>query len=105
MTIGEQVRLNARRYPSKVAVVDLERRLTYAELELRTNRLAHGLGRLGVQRGENVGMLVGNSVLFVMVPMVNSKRGFQVGKALGLFRSFLAHRVNQAHMPTLTRVT
>ena len=57
--------MNARRYPRKVAVVDSDRRLTYAELESRTNRMAHGLVQLGVRRGDRIGLLIGNSVLFV----------------------------------------
>jgi fatty-acyl-CoA synthase len=75
LTFGEILRVNARRYPSKTAVVDRERRLTYGELELRTNRLAHGLAALGVGRGETVGMLVGNSVLFVELYLAIVKLG------------------------------
>ncbi len=75
LTFGEILRVNARRYPSKTAVVDRDRRLTYGELELRTNRLAHGLATLGVGRGETVGMLVGNSVLFVELYLAILKLG------------------------------
>jgi len=75
LTFGEILRVNARRYPSKTAVVDRDRRLTYGELELRTNRLAHGLAALGVGRGETVGMLVGNSVLFVELYLAILKLG------------------------------
>ena len=75
LTSGAQLRLNARRYPRKLAVVDAERRLTYVELEARTNRYAHGLQRLGVQHGDRVGMLVGNSVLFAELYLAIVKLG------------------------------
>ncbi len=45
---------SARRLPSKVALVCGDRRLTYSELELRSNALAHALIRRGVARGDRV---------------------------------------------------
>src|SRR5512140_1338428 len=45
---------SARRLPGKVALVCGDRRLTYAELELRSNALAHALIRRGVTRGDRV---------------------------------------------------
>ena len=44
-------------YPSKVAIVDGDRRLTYAEYADRADRLAYALAAMGVRRGERVAFL------------------------------------------------
>jgi 3-oxocholest-4-en-26-oate---CoA ligase len=51
----------AARVPEREAVVCGERRLTYAELESRANRLAHWLAAKGVQPGQHVGLYLTNS--------------------------------------------
>lgn len=48
--------------PDRVAVICGERRMTYAELEHRTNRLAHYLAGQGVGAGEHVGVYARNSI-------------------------------------------
>ncbi len=48
--------------PDRVAVVDGDRRLTYAELVDRTTRLAHGLRAAGVAPGEHVGLCMRNTI-------------------------------------------
>lgn len=45
---------SARRLPGKPALVCGDRRFTYAELDLRSNALAHALVRRGVTRGDRV---------------------------------------------------
>lgn len=45
---------SARRLPQKVALVSGDQRLTYAEIEARSNALAHALVRRGVERGDRV---------------------------------------------------
>ena len=51
--------------PDRVAVVDRRRRVTYAELEARANRLAHALQNAGVQPGQHVGILAKNCIEWV----------------------------------------
>ena len=53
---------SARRLPHKVALVCDGLRLTYAELEGRSNALAHALIRRGVRRGDRVVVFADNSV-------------------------------------------
>ncbi|MFL5346382.1 MAG: class I adenylate-forming enzyme family protein [Hyalangium sp.] len=53
---------SARRLPGKLALVCGDRRLTYAELELRSNALAHALVRRGVTRGDRVIVFAENTV-------------------------------------------
>ena len=52
-------------YPNKLAVVDGERRFTYAEMQARVNRLSHALLGLGVGRGDRVCILSPNSHFFL----------------------------------------
>ena len=51
---------SARRLPSKVALVCGEQRLTYGEIDARSNQLARGLRRRGVERGERVVVFADN---------------------------------------------
>lgn len=60
-TLGDMVRLNARRDPDRVAVVDDEGRLTHGELSRRAMALARGLVAAGIEPGDRVGVLSGNS--------------------------------------------
>ena len=49
-------------FGDRVAVISGDRSVTYAELEERTNRLAHHLAGLGVGPGDHVGLYARNSV-------------------------------------------
>jgi len=51
---------SARRRPDKVALVCSGRRLTYAEIDARSNQLAWGLRRRGVERGDRVVVFADN---------------------------------------------
>ncbi len=62
---------SVRRFPDKVAIIDLyggtERQITYAQLDERADRVAGLVQRLGVKPGERVGMIVGNRVEFLEI--------------------------------------
>ena len=51
----------ASRYPDKIALVCDGQRISYAELELFANRLAHALKAYGVRRGDRVAIHLDNS--------------------------------------------
>lgn len=59
------------RFPDKVAVIDLyggiERRITYAELDERADRVAGLLQSRGITPGQRVGMIIGNRVEFLEI--------------------------------------
>jgi long-chain acyl-CoA synthetase len=52
-------------WPEKEALIDGPHRLTYGELERRTNRVANGLHALGIGPGDHVAVLVKNDYRFV----------------------------------------
>lgn len=56
MTLGELLERNAREQPEKIAVVFHDRKLTYRQLNETVNRLANGMMRLGLTKGERVGL-------------------------------------------------
>lgn len=61
LTLSDVLAEHARSRPQVVAAVDGELRLTYAELDARVTRLAHGLAARGVSAGERVLWLGQNS--------------------------------------------
>ena len=56
----------AQRWPTRVAVVDVARRLTYAELDERADRAAAGLAALGIASGDRVLLQLPNSCEFAV---------------------------------------
>ncbi|GAA1706738.1 long-chain fatty acid--CoA ligase [Kribbella yunnanensis] len=60
-TLVDFLRLNLRRNPDGVAVVDESARLTHRELTERAWKLGNGLRAAGVEPGDRVGVLSGNS--------------------------------------------
>ena len=56
------LRSSAERFPDKEALVHGEQRLTYTEVARQTAGLAHGLQRVGLQRGDRIGIYLRPSV-------------------------------------------
>lgn len=61
LTLADPLEHARRLYGGRVAAIDGDIRLTYAELARRASRLASGLRALGVQPGERVAFLSANS--------------------------------------------
>ena len=57
MNVGMLLTKSAGTYPDRQAVIYGGQALTYAQLNVRVNRLANALRRLGVQEGQNVAIL------------------------------------------------
>ncbi len=69
-------RLNAASQPGKEAVVDESCRRTYAEMDRRIDRLAHGLGRThGVGRGDSAVLLMRNRAEILEIQAAMSRLG------------------------------
>jgi amino acid adenylation domain-containing protein len=60
--IHQYLEESARRTPNKVALVCGERRLSFSELDMEANRLAHALIAQGVERGDPVCVYMENAV-------------------------------------------
>ena len=73
--IGDLSRLNAVRYPHKPALLMDGEAMTYAELEARSNQLAHGLIERGVAPGDRVALLAYNRLDYAVVVQAAAKCG------------------------------
>jgi acyl-CoA synthetase (AMP-forming)/AMP-acid ligase II/uncharacterized membrane protein len=66
------------RYPNDDAIIDELGRLTFSEVEDRTNRLANALADAGVLEGDNVGLMCRNHRYFIEATVALSKLGCTV---------------------------
>jgi len=62
MLVDDFLTNSAQRFPDKVTCIDGDRRVSYGELDARSNRLAHALTDAGVRRGDRVAVFLDNSV-------------------------------------------
>ena len=67
MNLKQMLERAAKRYADKTVIVMGERRLSYAELDKASNRVANALVRMGVGKGDRVALLLTNSPEFVAI--------------------------------------
>jgi long-chain acyl-CoA synthetase len=75
ITIGDLAREHRRSRPGVVALVDGPQRITYPELDERTNRLANALAAAGVGAGDRVAWLGVNAAAVVELLVACAKLG------------------------------
>ena len=75
MLMGDGLRRSATNFPAKVAAKDRFREITYGELNARVNRLANGLLSLGIRKGDDVAILVGNRIEHLEILFATAKIG------------------------------
>jgi long-chain acyl-CoA synthetase len=75
INVGDSLTRTAASRPDQLAVVDGDRRFTYAEFNGYVNRLAHGLAGRGFQRGDALALASGNSADFLAVYYACAKLG------------------------------
>ena len=97
MNMGDAIRRNALKFPRKLAVQNERKQLNYAELNTRVNSLANSLLGIGLKKGDNIAVLLGNctehiEVLFaaaksglVGVPIDPKWRGQEIATAIKFF--------------------
>ncbi len=78
LTVGGLFRQAARFEGRRIAIEDERRRLSYAELDERVNRLAHALAAAGVTRGDRVAMLSENRIEYLELELAAAKLGAMV---------------------------
>jgi acyl-CoA synthetase (AMP-forming)/AMP-acid ligase II len=70
------IRRGAALHPNREAIVFAGRRLTYADLDLETDRLAAHLGQAGLGAGDRVAMLGRNCIDYAVGLLAIGRRGF-----------------------------
>lgn len=75
MNLGNVVRFWSYWNPDGVSVIVGDISVTWAELHERTSRLANGLARLGLSKGDRVGILAGNCLEYLEVVIAGYKLG------------------------------
>jgi long-chain acyl-CoA synthetase len=73
--VDEMFKNSTARHPSAIAVVDGDRRLSYAELDQRVGRIAANLAALGVARTDRVALMIANRSEFVEVVLAVARLG------------------------------
>lgn len=76
LNLGEIINVNANKYPKKLALKDARRQLTFEELNERTNKLANGILKNGIKKGDKIAILSNNSIEFMEIYVAAAKGGF-----------------------------
>jgi fatty-acyl-CoA synthase len=72
---GDILRLNAKRYPDKKAVIMDDQYFTFSQLNRLSNQLAYGLLSINVKPGDRVGLLAYNCLDYVIINFAVAKCG------------------------------
>jgi acyl-CoA synthetase (AMP-forming)/AMP-acid ligase II len=75
MTVGEMLTRNANKFPTKKAVISEEASLDFKALNDRVNRLANGLLKKGIRKGDRIGVLIHNCHQFIEIYFATAKTG------------------------------
>ncbi|HET9596244.1 MAG TPA: AMP-binding protein [Anaeromyxobacteraceae bacterium] len=75
LNVGEILTVNAQLHPERVAVKDLRRSLTCAQLEERANRLANAFAGLGLGKGDRVAIYAHNCLEWMEIYAACAKSG------------------------------
>ena len=75
LNLGQNLKVNAKKFPNKVALKDSAKSFTYPAVNRRVNRLAHSLLGLGLEKGDKVAVLLENSIEIVEVYLATAKTG------------------------------
>jgi acyl-CoA synthetase (AMP-forming)/AMP-acid ligase II len=75
MNLGQNLKVNAKKFPDNVMLKDSQRSFTYPEVNKRVNQLAHSLLSLGLSKGDKVAVLLENSIEIVEVFLATAKTG------------------------------
>jgi fatty-acyl-CoA synthase len=73
--LGDLLHRTAKRYPTKLAVVAGERRVTFAEFDEAVNRCANSLSAKGLGKGDRLALLSHNSWEFAVLAFATARLG------------------------------
>ena len=75
LNFGEIVAVNAAKWPGREALTDANRRVTWAEFDERTSRLANALLDMGLQKGDKVAILLENCIEIIELFAATARAG------------------------------
>jgi acyl-CoA synthetase (AMP-forming)/AMP-acid ligase II len=75
MNLGQIQKINAKKFPSTVALKDATRSFTYPQMNHRINKLANSLISLGLQKGDKIAVLLENCIEICELFMATAKTG------------------------------
>lgn len=78
MNLGQQLKMNAKKFPGTIALCDAGRRFTYPQVNRRVNRLAHRLMEMGLKKGDKLAVLMENSIEIVEFYLATAKTGIVI---------------------------
>jgi acyl-CoA synthetase (AMP-forming)/AMP-acid ligase II len=78
MNLGQNLKINAKKFPNTIALKDNKRSFTYPEANIRVNKLAHSLLSLGVKKGDKVAVLMENSIEIIEIYLATAKTGLVI---------------------------
>ena len=74
-TLADLLRGRVSRHPDKLALIFKDRRWSYAEFQSATDRVAHGLLRIGVRKGDRIALMLPNCAEFLFTVFAATKIG------------------------------
>ena len=78
MNLGQNLKVNAKKFPKTVALQDRSRSFTYPQTNDRVNRLANSLLSLGLAKGDRVAVLMENSIEIIEIYLATAKSGLVI---------------------------
>ena len=75
LNVGQNLKVNAKKFPNTVMLKDRTRAFTYPQANRRVNKLAHSLLSIGLSKGDKVAVLLENSIEIVEVFLATAKTG------------------------------
>ncbi len=78
MNLGQMLKMNARKYPDTVCLMDEGRSYTFPETNRRVCRLANALLGLGLKKGDAFSVLLENSIEIVELYLAAAKAGLVI---------------------------
>ncbi len=102
ITMHEMFEESVRKYPDTAITIFKGARISYAEMNRLTDRLAAGLAALGVKKGDRIGIFMPNSPQFVIAYLAISKLGGVVVATNPLYSDReIVHQLNDAGVETM----
>jgi long-chain acyl-CoA synthetase len=100
--VFEYLKIHAQRTPDKTAIIYYGREISYRELDESSDKFAQYLQQLGLEKGDRVGLFLGNSPQYAIAHFGILKMGGIVCPCSPLFKEMeLKYEVNNAGMKCL----